>query len=64
MRKPLTKDQQAKVKAILCVHSKHETNKKTGEFSFYCELMHTRQYMTCLKCASTKFDLGGGSDGE
>lgn len=54
MRKPLTKDDQAKVKAILCVHSTNKTITATGEFSFYCELTHTRKYETCLKCRAIK----------
>ena len=58
MRKPMPKDTQAKVKAILCCHSTNKTIKANGEFCFYCELTHTRKYETCLKCAAIKFDLG------
>lgn len=61
MRKPLTKDKQAKIVAIICARADNKTIKATGEFIFHCDYSRSQQYVDCLKCHTFKA-IGGDSD--
>jgi len=63
MRKPLTKDEQAKIVAIICARADSKARKDNGEFIFHCDHSKSQQYIDCLKCHTFKA-IGGDSDGE